>query len=625
MKKAAMFRIALLVLPALLAAAPAAWAQGAVKPGGPVGGGGSSASSGHSLIAGNVGVPGGRATSSGFAILGGVTAALPVGPAFTLAPVSPPAAGAAATVTAEVTSGAGAAMTLYYRLGGDGVGEYNAVAMTTSDGVSFQGVIPGAQVGVRGLEYYVAATQGGATTTQPAANPQTAPFRLRVTLANQRGPALPDASYRLFGFPFDVSPDGVGAVFTDDLGDTNRSQWRLGRWNHALAAYQNYHEVGPIKRGRGYWLIARGGRSVGASGQSAIPDTTIGGQLYARLVLLPGWNMIANPHAFPVAWNLRVADPAGGIESVLWAWNGSGYESVVFLEAYTGYWVNNTAAAARLLMLPYVDAQTLKLAEADGAGGAVKTPAEGWRLRLEVTAGDLSDRSTEIGALPEADDGADALDYGKPPCPPGRYVSLVSLADAGGAAPRRLAGDFRAPSLTGWRFPLLLQGTEDEPVTLRLAGAERLPPDCQVALVDPAGGAVYSLPADGELVLPRLPTPEGVRFDLVVGPEAWLRDEVGEPGSMPVRPALLGNYPNPFNPSTNIAFELPAPGRARLEVLDLAGRRVATVLDETRPGGRQTAVWDGRDDRGRAAASGAYLYRLTAGDFRQTRSMLLLK
>jgi hypothetical protein len=88
---------------------------------------------------------------------------------------------------------------------------------------------------------------------------------------------------------------------------------------------------------------------------------------------------------------------------------------------------------------------------------------------------------------------------------------------------------------------------------------------------------------------------------------------------------LEQNFPNPFNPSTRIPFELTRGGRVRLEVYDVAGRRVRAVVDRELPAGLHEAEWDGRDDAGQSAASGVYFYRMHAGDRTETRRMVLLK
>ncbi len=88
---------------------------------------------------------------------------------------------------------------------------------------------------------------------------------------------------------------------------------------------------------------------------------------------------------------------------------------------------------------------------------------------------------------------------------------------------------------------------------------------------------------------------------------------------------LLGNRPNPFNPSTSIAYTLPAAGRVRVTVYAVDGRRVATLRDGRQEAGLHTVRWDGRDDTGRPVPSGTYFYRVTAGADRATGRMLLVK
>jgi hypothetical protein len=92
------------------------------------------------------------------------------------------------------------------------------------------------------------------------------------------------------------------------------------------------------------------------------------------------------------------------------------------------------------------------------------------------------------------------------------------------------------------------------------------------------------------------------------------------------RVRLLPNHPNPFNPATTIAFELPQPETVTLRILDLAGHVVRTlVAGEARAAGRHEVVWRGLSDAGRRVASGVYLYRLEAGGEVEARSMVLLK
>lgn len=100
----------------------------------------------------------------------------------------------------------------------------------------------------------------------------------------------------------------------------------------------------------------------------------------------------------------------------------------------------------------------------------------------------------------------------------------------------------------------------------------------------------------------------------------------GTPGVTPVRATYLGaNYPNPFHGSTTIPLGLAQAGPARLAVFDVAGRLVRTLVDGPLEAGPRVVEWDGRDDGGRAVASGFYVIRLTApGDVR-TRSVKIVR
>jgi hypothetical protein len=91
----------------------------------------------------------------------------------------------------------------------------------------------------------------------------------------------------------------------------------------------------------------------------------------------------------------------------------------------------------------------------------------------------------------------------------------------------------------------------------------------------------------------------------------------------PSRLLLLQNHPNPFNPNTTIAFELPVATHAVVEVFDVRGRSVKRLLDRDLAAGRHDVVWDGRDRRGRSAASGVYFYRLNVDGQSTFRKMVL--
>jgi flagellar hook assembly protein FlgD len=88
---------------------------------------------------------------------------------------------------------------------------------------------------------------------------------------------------------------------------------------------------------------------------------------------------------------------------------------------------------------------------------------------------------------------------------------------------------------------------------------------------------------------------------------------------------LKGNYPNPFNPTTDIAFSVNEVGNVKIEVFNVKGQKVKTLVDETRSAGSYNVTWNGLDDNGNDVTSGVYFYRMDTESYSKTNKMILLK
>ncbi len=99
-----------------------------------------------------------------------------------------------------------------------------------------------------------------------------------------------------------------------------------------------------------------------------------------------------------------------------------------------------------------------------------------------------------------------------------------------------------------------------------------------------------------------------------------------EKGStLPTSFTLEQNYPNPFNPETSIQYTVAAAGNVRIEIYNMLGQKIRTLVDDQHAVGTYTVTWHGRTDSGSQVASGIYLYKMVAGDYSETRKMTLLK
>jgi len=95
--------------------------------------------------------------------------------------------------------------------------------------------------------------------------------------------------------------------------------------------------------------------------------------------------------------------------------------------------------------------------------------------------------------------------------------------------------------------------------------------------------------------------------------------------ALPTEYALAQNYPNPFNPETEIGLSLPADSHVRLEIFNVLGQKVSTLVDGDMPAGNHTVRWNGTNSDGASVSSGVYFYRIAANSFTETKKMMLLK
>ena len=113
----------------------------------------------------------------------------------------------------------------------------------------------------------------------------------------------------------------------------------------------------------------------------------------------------------------------------------------------------------------------------------------------------------------------------------------------------------------------------------------------------------------------KLPTPEaGILLDV---------EQID--GQIPVEFALEQNYPNPFNPSTIIRYSIVSPSRVSLKIFDVLGREVKTLVNKEQVNGVYEVIWNGDNELGNKVSTGVYFYRIDAGDFVQTKKMMLIK
>ena len=138
---------------------------------------------------------------------------------------------------------------------------------------------------------------------------------------------------------------------------------------------------------------------------------------------------------------------------------------------------------------------------------------------------------------------------------------------------------------------------------------------CTPELLQSTDTLIYNLITDTTYQLPQL-APDGNYCP----PEAGV-DNASVPENFELFPA----YPNPFNPTTTLRYDLPEATKVIIMIYDLMGRDIKTLVNHQQKAGYKSVVWDATNDLGEPVSAGIYLYRISAGDFHQTKKMVLLK
>ncbi|MFC1614454.1 FlgD immunoglobulin-like domain containing protein, partial [Gemmatimonadota bacterium] len=186
--------------------------------------------------------------------------------------------------------------------------------------------------------------------------------------------------------------------------------------------------------------------------------------------------------------------------------------------------------------------------------------------------------------------------------------------------PGDLGGDFNRDGTSDISDAIAMllarrDGTCPDEMTLLAAAGNDIPVSRMEGLT--AGDVAY---LENIMAQMNLSAEDGKKFRLA------LYGDTG-PASLPKAFSLAQNVPNPFNPSTTINFDVPQETSVNvtLKIFNIRGRLVNTLVNDKRQSGTYSVFWDGTDDLGRQVPSGVYFYRMQAGNFIQTRKMVLLK
>lgn len=415
--------------------------------------------------------------------------------------------------------------------------------------------------------------------------------------------------------PDDASP---ASVFGDDFA------------TYFLFQYSNtggYSAPSVVSNGLGYWL------GIETEGMLDVFGTANVGVIEKALV--PGWNLSATPflNGYPTAeirykkGDLNIsadsAEQAGWIQDVYYYYGEGSYLPESFLYEWTGYWFSVLEEGVSAV---YDETHAVTPSDAPKHKEPVETESDinNWAVPVLATVNNVTDNLLAFGASVNATDGFDVgYDYAKPPVSPAPNALSTYFEQSGWSSYfSRFASDIRAKyefpqSGKTWSFKVVSKTAGE--VTLSWNDITELIPEevrnnYHFSMTGPGIGSTLDM-----LTVPSVTfTAEaGVVYSFAINSSVT---SLGDDISIPEEFSLGQNFPNPFNPSTSIQYDVKEAAQVTLKVYDMIGNEVASLVNEVKPAGSYTISFDASK-----LSSGVYLYKMTAGSFVQTRKLVLMK
>jgi len=521
--------------------------------------------------------------------------------------------------SADVTDAA-----LHYRKGGER--NFQQINLNRMDRSSFRGVIPRNDVTSSGLEYYIQATNAEGI---EARKPLSGVYAIRVEIARgeTQREALPNGSeqtsYRLISVPLDLKDKTPQAVLVDDLGDYKKNQWRF----HELLPNQSYIEypnTSNMEPGKAFWLIVResGKRINTGTGSSIRTDTVF------SIPLHPSWNFVGNPFHFIIPLrniHLKSTGRSPVFRTYEGAWNDPINNPIDEMNRFQGYAVFNPPGASDTLFI------NSNLTDTTGVFSkklyASQEQGLQWAIRIRALSQEARDVDNFAAVIAGAAASWDEMDEPEPPVI-GQYISVYFFSQQqNGKIPNfKYCLDARPEPSDGDVWQLGINTNIHDKVILDFDGIESVPEKFEVWLIDEALKVTQNLRQINSYSMVSIGSEHPKYLKLIVGESDFIAKKLANNQFIPDTYVLSQNFPNPFNPMTTIRYGLPQAKKVTLTIYNLLGEEVIKLLDhEPKKAGYHLAIWDGRKQDGRLAASGLYFYRFRTGSFVLTKKMALVK
>ena len=424
---------------------------------------------------------------------------------------------------------------------------------------------------------------------------------LNTSIKNSIYPdGVPSKKWRMISFPGSINDSIISNAKDDDhvfyQWDDSNSEWVIPEM---------------VKRAEAYWFRHFYDNSIPFKSDSG---TAISLQPY-KIELKQGWNMIGSPFASIVEFeanSTEVSDLYYFGDSA----NSDGW-SVVFNKMYpwAGYAVHSNSDTSSITLKPFPN-------ESLNRSSGKKLDQE-WIIQFLVNEENSFDNSILIGRKQFAFDDIDNSDT---PMLPKIEKGINAALFLNGKESKKYSSDFRSiDEINGvWDLQILSEKNVNN-IELIAKDIISLPDGVSIAILDVQRRIVFTNIFSRKIIFDKIGGLE-YEFKVVVGESGYVDQMIKDLLEfIPNNFSLSKNYPNPFNPVTNLDFSIPKRSNVTLRVFNMMGQEVITLINEKKSYGNYSIAWNGLDNEGLNVASGVYFAELRTRNARSITKMLLLK
>lgn len=474
--------------------------------------------------------------------------------------------------------------------------------------------IPGGFSTISGIQFYVMFNDGFSLITYPSVNPITNPAFIQVSIPVTNYPTqIKTSQYQMISIPLSISSPEIDSVFKDDYGPYDPKVWRIFRWQPGINNYDEYQSIGDIMPGNAYWLINRDGKTFNVKNSLSVPAFN-----NYTITLQPGYNQVGNPFSFSVNWaSIGNTDSIPQLP-ILWNADSLDYEfDLVVYEPWVGYWVYNPLN--HIIDLSVNPNLSIGKEKSINYFTYLKNDEFLIQLKAFLSSSGFKDQQNYVGMMEDAKSDMDKYDIIKPPAINNDLKVLIESGE------NYFARNVVPVSKDGAYWDFTIQTKEsNQKVVLNVERKSSLPANFNIWLLDISRKVPVALNNGTGLVI----TQENGKgsFRIIVGTEEYAKLHSDNIALNAFEYVLYQNYPNPFNPSTNITYQLKEKSDVTLEIYNILGERVMSIVNNVvQDPGQYIMSWNGRNSSGEKVASGIYIYRIIANEFISSKKMILLK